>query len=474
MKVRKAEAAARWKTQVRIPIIGVPKRSRREQKLTGSYAHFHPQASISFLNWSFRSFLPGTNACPQKQRREIMKYTMLSLKLTLLYTVILLEVSAAASSSAPLSTNASSSTSNATTTTTTTITQEEDESTPLWEHIPDTISPEWGPVILNSSARRGQQMPAPDDIESWQTAQTMANAFAEPQAEAMAKQFGVTYKEAEMGGVPVLDITPPTVVCKDKIAVYLHGGGYVFLSAKATVGAAALFAAKTKLRVISIDYTLAPQSKWQDTTDEVIRVYTALAEQGFTANDIVMFGDSAGGGLAASVTLKMRDLGMGMPAALILWSPWSDVTETGDTYVTLRDAEPYYTYEGVLAPASLAYADVEDHKNPYVSPVYGDFKQGFPPTLIQGGTKELFVSNFVRLYQAIDQAGKRVKLDIYEGMPHVFQVGEGVPSVDVEVGSSSLKIHASLGACCFYSTVANQQLQSQSQFHTMAILTTVD
>ena len=134
----------------------------------------------------------------------------------------------------------------------------------------------------------------------------------------------------------------------------------------------------------------------------------------------MLYGDSAGGGLAAGVTLKMRDLGMEMPAALVLWSPWADISETGDTYVTLRDAEPYYTYEHVLAPASLAYAGVADHKNPYVSPVYGDFKQGFPPTLIQGGTKEIFLSNFVRLYQALDQSGQTVKLDIYEGMPHVF------------------------------------------------------
>ena len=88
--------------------------------------------------------------------------------------------------------------------------------------------------------------------------------------------------------------------------------------------------------------------------------------------------------------------------------------------MTLRDAEPYYTYENLLGPSALAYADAKDHKHPYVSPVYGDFSKGFPPTLIQGGTKEIFLSNFVRLYQALDQAGQNAKLDIYEGMPHVF------------------------------------------------------
>ncbi len=138
------------------------------------------------------------------------------------------------------------------------------------------------------------------------------------------------------------------------------------------------------------------------------------------ASDIVLYGNSAGGGLSAGSVLKMRDQGMEMPAALILWSPSSDITETGDSYVTLRDAEPFFTYRDVLGPSALAYADATDHRHPYVSPVYGDFTIGFPPTLIQGGAKEIFLSNFVRLYQALDQAGQTVKLDLYEGMPHVF------------------------------------------------------
>ena len=138
--------------------------------------------------------------------------------------------------------------------------------------------------------------------------------------------------------------------------------------------------------------------------------------------DIAIYGDSAGGGLAAGSVLKMRDQGMGMPAAVVLWSPWSDITETGDTYVTLKHAEPSYIYENVLKPSANAYADPKDQKHPYVSPVYGDYTKGFPPTLIQGGTKEIFLSNFVRHYQALDAAGQTVKLDLYEGMIHVFMV----------------------------------------------------
>jgi acetyl esterase/lipase len=292
--------------------------------------------------------------------------------------------------------------------------------TPLWASLPDTISPEWGAFLYEKGQGRETLMPAPDDLEAWKAVQTANDAAKEGAADEKAISFGVTYDETEFAGIPVIVVTPSKLASKDKIAVYTHGGAYVLNSAKAVIESAMFFAAGTGLRVIAVDYTLAPHAKWQETTDEVIRVFEALAKQGYAADDIVLYGDSAGGGLAAATTLKMRDLGMAMPATLVLWSPWADVSETGDTYVTLRDAEPYYTYEHVLGPSALAYADAEDHKNPYVSPVYGDFRKGFPPTLIQGGTKEIFLSNFIRLYQGLDQAGQTVKLDIYEGMPHVF------------------------------------------------------
>ena len=117
----------------------------------------------------------------------------------------------------------------------------------------------------------------------------------------------------------------------------------------------------------------------------------------------------------------MRDKGFGMPAAVVLCSPWADITDSGDIAVTLKHAEPMYLYERHLKPSADAYADPKDQKHPYVSPVYGDYSKGFPPTLIQGGTKEIFLSNFVRQYQALDAAGQTVKLDLYDGMPHVFQ-----------------------------------------------------
>jgi acetyl esterase/lipase len=106
----------------------------------------------------------------------------------------------------------------------------------------------------------------------------------------------------------------------------------------------------------------------------------------------------------------------------VLWSPWADITNSGDSAITLKNFEPAHIYDKHLKPSADAYADPKDQKHPYVSPIYGDYSKGFPPTLIQGGTREIFLSHFVRQYRAIDGAGGMAVLDLYEGMPHIFQV----------------------------------------------------
>jgi acetyl esterase/lipase len=159
-----------------------------------------------------------------------------------------------------------------------------------------------------------------------------------------------------------------------------------------------------------------------------------------------MYGDSAGGAMAASSVLKMRDRGLGMPAALVLWSPSADATERGDTMTTLVRSDPTVVYENYAKNGNDAYADPSDQRNPYVSPVYGDFSAGFPPTLIQGGTKEVLLSGFVRLYQALDMAGQPVTLDLYEGMPHVFQqVLPESPESRTAIGKTAKFLNSHLG-----------------------------
>ena len=156
-------------------------------------------------------------------------------------------------------------------------------------------------------------------------------------------------------------------------------------------------------------------------SDEVVVSISALLKDGQSLENTAIYGDSSGGGLAAAVVLKMRNQGLGMPAAAVLGSPWLDVTPAGDTETTLHDADPNQLSENQGRQAAAAFADPAGQKHPYASPVYGDYSKGFPPTLIQGGLKETLLSGFVRLYQALDVAAVPVKLDLYEGMIHNFQ-----------------------------------------------------
>ncbi|WP_417387059.1 alpha/beta hydrolase [Gimesia sp.] len=288
---------------------------------------------------------------------------------------------------------------------------------------PATISPEAQKAVAGfSRAAATAPLPRPDDREGWKAVQAKVEQKRAAANAEVVRKYQPQITERKLGGVPVLDIKPKGWKESDQILVYTHGGAYTLYSAKSRLMSAVPMANDTGLRVISVDYTLAPWAQWQEVTDQVVSVIQALIKEGHTLKEIAVYGESAGGGMAAGVVLKLRDKGLGMPAAVVLWSPWSDITETGDTYATLQDADPLLYYPGNLKNCADAYAAPEDQKHPYVSPVYGDYSKGFPPTLIQAGTKEIFMSNVIRQYQALDTAGIPVKLDLYEGMWHIFQV----------------------------------------------------
>ncbi|MFO1088380.1 MAG: alpha/beta hydrolase [Hyphomicrobiales bacterium] len=263
--------------------------------------------------------------------------------------------------------------------------------------------------------------PAASDIEGWRKLQAWAEADGKAKSEPLLKRFPHEAIRGELGGIPVIDVRPGGWRDDGKAVVYTHGGAHVMYSAESSLGRAVIFAHETGLRVISVDYTLAPHVKFDAMSDQVVSAIKGLLAGGQALVDTAIYGDSSGGGLAAATVLKMRDRGIGMPAAALLVSPWLDVTPSGDTETTLHDADPNQLYERQGVFAAAAFADPVDQKHPYASPVYGDFSKGFPPTLIQGGLKETLLSGFVRFYQALDNAGVPVKLDLYEGMIHNFQ-----------------------------------------------------
>ena len=294
---------------------------------------------------------------------------------------------------------------------------------PLPSPIPTTISSQAQAGLARLAQMRqhapAMARPGPDDVAGWAPLQEHYLKMVAPMNRMVLEHLAYTQAARVIAGVPVLEVTPANWQDNGSILVYVHGGAYVFGSAASALPAAVLAANATRMRVVSIDYTLAPKGKWHAVTDQVVNVMRGLQGEGHPLRSMAIFGDSAGAGLAAGAVLKMRDQGFGMPAAAVLWSPWSDVSESGDTLATLKEVDFLSLKD--LSASALAYAGAADQKNGYVSPVYGDYSKGFPPTLIQGGTREILLSGFIRHYQAIDSAGQIVKLDLYEGMPHVFQ-----------------------------------------------------
>ena len=199
--------------------------------------------------------------------------------------------------------------------------------------IPTTISKEAQNTLVNITTQMPEFVPPkPDDLKGWGELNKQISAMSISQSQSLVDSFEANITSAKLGNVSVVDIKPKGWVDQGKALIYVHGGGYTILGANSTLNNSVPISNATGLRVISIDYSLAPFSKWNETTSEVTSVIKALKDQGYSLENIAMYGDSAGGGLVASSVLKMREEGIGLPAALVLWSPWTDVSGAGDTY----------------------------------------------------------------------------------------------------------------------------------------------
>lgn len=302
--------------------------------------------------------------------------------------------------------------------------------------LPSTISPAARDVItfLESTGLKQLKAPAPGDLASWKALHDeQERALAEPNR-LVLEETGVTVSDATIGGVPVLAITPKGWTDDGRVVVYIHGGAFTLFSARSMAGLAALVARASGKKIISIDYTNPPAATWNEVQAQVGAVLKGLVDGGTPMDHIALFGDSAGGNLAMRAVLNLKEQGAALPAAVLLFSPWADISDTGDTTITLAAADPTLSYPGLLGNSALAYAGGLELKDPRLSPVYADFTGGFPPTMIQDGTRTLMLSASVRSYQALKAAKADVVLDLYEGMWHVFQ---GAPAPEAQAALAS-------------------------------------
>jgi len=219
-------------------------------------------------------------------------------------------------------------------------------------------------------------------------------------------------------GVAAEWITNPNVV-NDQILFHLFGGGYVMGTLDTRRRIPFFLGRVSKLRCLNIGYRLAPEHPFPAALEDSIKAYRWLLSTGIAPENIVFSGASAGGGLAIATVLKLRELGVPLPAALVLISPWVDLALTGDSLKKNAKFEPNIT-KPMLRSIAMAYLRGKDPKNPLVSPLYADLK-GLPPMLIQAGSIEVLLDDSVRLAEHAKASGVEVKLEVWEGMTHVFQ-----------------------------------------------------
>jgi monoterpene epsilon-lactone hydrolase len=278
------------------------------------------------------------------------------------------------------------------------------------------ISAEVAAAIAAWEAREQRiENPAPDDVAGWDALVEMLNRYVAPANEQTLAQYRPRIETQRVGALSAEVITPVTVSHAAKL-VFIHGGGYTTFSARSSLFASVPLAHDLGLETWSIDYPLAPRTRFDTTVPLVVE---ALAE--ITSGDVpvVLVGDSAGGGLAVAATLRLCARKAVLPRVIGLWSPWVDVTNQGESHRWLAAADPLLNTRD-LDRAALAYAPREEHRNPSVSPLYAAFDASFPPTLVQCGTREILLSDSVRLVRALDAAGCRATLDVWDGLPHSF------------------------------------------------------
>ena len=172
--------------------------------------------------------------------------------------------------------------------------------------------------------------------------------------------------------------------------------------------------------VLSFDYRLAPEHPYPAAIEDALKVWDYLMYQGYGARDIIIAGDSAGGNLALTLTLALKEQGRLLPRGLLLFSPWTDMTRSGKSYQKKASVDPILTLE-YIEEAVRAYAGENDLEDPMISPVFADFT-GFPQTFIQVGTNEILLSDSLKLDKQMLKYRVPVRLEQYKGMWHVFQM----------------------------------------------------
>lgn len=222
----------------------------------------------------------------------------------------------------------------------------------------------------------------------------------------------------EIKGMGAEWITPPNVLSKG-VLLYLHGGAYIAGSLRSHSNMVAYFANVIGIRALLIDYRLAPEHPFPAALDDSVAAYCYLLEQGMKPEEIIIGGDSAGGGLTLATLVKLREDKIPLPAAAFGISPWTDLAGTGASVKTHDRKDPWLRGDSVEPGGKYYCGEAYSATHPLISPLYADLS-GLPPVLLHVGDHEILLDDSVRVADKIRAAGGKVELEVWKGMWHVF------------------------------------------------------
>ncbi len=205
----------------------------------------------------------------------------------------------------------------------------------------------------------------------------------------------------------------------ETVVLYLHGGGYIIGSPTSHRHLIAAISQAAGASVLALDYRLAPEHAFPVAVEDATAAYRWLLEQGIAARQMVIAGDSAGGGLTVATLTALRDEGVQLPAGGVCISPWVDLSNSAESFITKAETDPICTAD-MLNGMAQGYLQGQDAKTPLASPLYAEL-QGLPPVLIQVGTEEVLLDDSIHLERRLKEAGVKVTLEVCDEMIHVWQ-----------------------------------------------------
>ena len=285
---------------------------------------------------------------------------------------------------------------------------------------PATVSPEMAETVSAPAAALWLSK-AKTEEEVRKLAKDYA-AWAGPAARGLAASYGVEIKEGVLGGVRVFTLTPNNAALDtaDKVVYYIHGGGYILGHGVSGIGEGVLMAALGGFKVVCVDYRMAPEDPYPAAIDDAFAAYKALIEK-VPADKVVVFGTSTGGAMTLILGIQAARANVAMPAALIAGTPWAEMDKIGDSYLTNEWVDNVLgSYERLIRTAATLYAGKADMKDPLLSPIHAEKEAlaQFPPTLLVSGTRDLFLSNTVRMHEKLLLADRHAELIVYEALSH--------------------------------------------------------